>query len=835
SNVSGDDAASFTLNANDGTVNPQVGSGNIDITGTNDAPVLGNNNLTITEGASVVFDSSMLSATDVDDSDPGLTFHIVGATNGQFERVSTGLVMTVFTQADITAGEVRFVHTGGATAPTYSVYVEDGTDNSATVPANITFTPLNDEQVLAVNTGSTVDEGSTGNPITTAMLQTTDGDNTADQLEYTLTTAPSNGTLYLSGMALSVTDTFTQDDIDNDRITYTHDGSETIADHFDFSVDDGAGTPSTGSFDITITPVNDNDPVARNDAITVDQGATITTLDGGATSVLANDSDADLPNDTLSVSLISAPSHGSLSLNADGSFTYIHDGSMNLADSFTYAVTDADGGITDTGSVTIAVNWINQPPTATHLNTGETYVEDTPFHLTDIQVSDVDSATVTATLTVSDPAAGSLSTATAGTVTATFSGGIWTASGPIDDVNTLLAGVTFTPAADYDSDFTIATRIEDGAGAAVTGVKRISATPVGDTPRVGSASAPMNGSSGLIVIRPHAQDGAEVTHLRISDITNGSLTLADGTPIHDGDFITVAQGESGIRFTPLVDSMAPGSFRVAASEDGVNVAQQSGTAIAVVTVTPPSANDPMIDSGVGAEAPAAPPTETESPPAEEILEVAAEDAAAPVLEETVAPVQAAAAQPTDSGSPKPAAARLPFLIKASRQFGGSKQTDAAAPAPEERQANADPAPRVETKEERPSERIEQIVRTHNRMSAQVYLNMVNALDAMQEEVAVESTITQTMVGSAIAVSTGLSVGYVVWLVRGGLLLSSLLSSLPAWQILDPLPVLAGRREDRDEDSDDSLAAILERQREAGAAKPTAADRDADAAERDRQP
>ena len=36
-------------------------------------------------------------------------------------------------------------------------------------------------------------------------------------------------------------------------------------------------------------------------------------------------------------------------------------------------------------------------------------------------------------------------------------------------------------------------------------------------------------------------------------------------------------------------------------------------------------------------------------------------------------------------------------------------------------------------------------------------------------------------GSTVAVSTGLSVGYVLWLVRGGVLLSSVLSSMPAWQ------------------------------------------------------
>ncbi|WP_418316904.1 putative Ig domain-containing protein [Piscinibacter sakaiensis] len=47
-----------------------------------------------------------------------------------------------------------------------------------------------------------------------------------------------------------------------------------------------------------------------------------------------------------------------------------------------------------------------------------------------------------------------------------------------------------------------------------------------------------------------------------------------------------------------------------------------------------------------------------------------------------------------------------------------------------------------------------------------------------------------MIASSLAISSGLSLGYVVWLVRGGVLLSSMLSALPAWQMIDPMPVLA---------------------------------------------
>jgi hypothetical protein len=64
------------------------------------------------------------------------------------------------------------------------------------------------------------------------------------------------------------------------------------------------------------------------------------------------------------------------------------------------------------------------------------------------------------------------------------------------------------------------------------------------------------------------------------------------------------------------------------------------------------------------------------------------------------------------------------------------------------------------------------------------------LNRVREAQMASITAHQRLMTSTIVVSAGMSVGYVVWLLRGGLLLGSLLSSLPAWQVIDPLPVLA---------------------------------------------
>ena len=90
------------------------------------------------------------------------------------------------------------------------------------------------------------------------------------------------------------------------------------------------------------------------------------------------------------------------------------------------------------------------------------------------------------------------------------------------------------------------------------------------------------------------------------------------------------------------------------------------------------------------------------------------------------------------------------------------------------------------------------------------------LDRLRDDVAGDIFADRTIVGSSIALSTGLSVGYVVWLVRGGVLLSSVLSSLPAWRLVDPLPVLAYTQREpdqnrtEDEDDEESLESLVKK-------------------------
>jgi Ca2+-binding RTX toxin-like protein len=118
----------------------------------------------------------------------------------------------------------------------------------------------------------------------------------------------------------------------------------------------------------------------------------------------------------------------------------------------------------------------NHRPSVANLTASEIYTKNTPLNLTDIIISDADNDNVTATLTLSNISVGSLSTASFGAATSFYEAatGVWTASGTLSDVNTLLAGVIFTPSANFNGTFTINSSITDGTARPLTGSKNFS-------------------------------------------------------------------------------------------------------------------------------------------------------------------------------------------------------------------------------------------------------------------------------------------------------------------------------------------------------------------------
>ncbi|WP_162052193.1 CARDB domain-containing protein [Gloeothece verrucosa] len=165
------------------------------------------------------------------------------------------LTQTTLTEASY-IGEVGHTYA-------FKVVATDNAGNTQEIPPNpgattqILETVTNIAPILAANNGLTLNEASTG-LITLTQLQVTDTDNSPTELTYTITGLPTQGIILLNGTQLGLNSTFTQADINNNLLSYAHNGSETTNDSFSFTVSDGAGgTISTTSFNITVNPVND--------------------------------------------------------------------------------------------------------------------------------------------------------------------------------------------------------------------------------------------------------------------------------------------------------------------------------------------------------------------------------------------------------------------------------------------------------------------------------------------------------------------------------------------------------------------------------------------------
>ena len=228
---------------------------------------------------------------------------------------------------------------------TISVQDNGGTANGGidtkTISFTITINSINDAPV-ANNDEITVEEGETTSILVSNNSSVLDNDIDVenDILNAVLISPPTNGSLILNT---------------DGSFTYSHNGSETTTDSFTYKANDGTLDSNIATVTITITPINDA-PIANDDEVVVEEGGTISMLSNNQTSVLNNDTDAE--NDILSAVLVSPPTNGTLILNTDGTFTYSHNGSETITDSFTYKANDGllDSNIT---TVNITINPVN--------------------------------------------------------------------------------------------------------------------------------------------------------------------------------------------------------------------------------------------------------------------------------------------------------------------------------------------------------------------------------------------------------------------------------------------------------------------------------------------
>ncbi|QHW31382.1 tandem-95 repeat protein [Paenibacillus rhizovicinus] len=535
---------SFTFTVSDGVLTTAPATVNITVTAVNDAP-------------------TGISATDVTDEDTVLTGTLHGS-----DIDTAGSALTFVLAAAPVHGEVSIDEaTGDFTYTPASNYngndsftfrVNDGVLTSAPATFTIGVNAVNDAPTAEGATETTAE----GTPLT-GMLVGADVD-TGSTLTFANAADPAHGTLIVN----SATGAY----------TYTPASDYNGSDSFTFTVSDGTLTSAPATIDITVIAVN-NAPTGTPAAATTDEDTALTgTLTG---------TDVDTAAASLTFAKAADPAHGTLTVEANGAYTYTPASNYNGSDSFTFTVSDGEFASVP-ATISITVNPVNDAPAGTAAS--ETTAEDTALSGT---LTGTDAETAAASLTfakATDPEHGTLT------------------------VNSASGAYTYTPDGDYSGSDSFTFTVSDGELTSAPATISITVTAINDAPTATAASettAEDTAFSGTLSGTDVDTAAASLTFAKAADPAHGTVTVeANGaytyTPNHDysgsdsftftvsDGAVTSAPATIGITVNPVNDAPAGTDASATTAEDTALSGTLSGTdaETAAASLTFAKATDP---------------------------------------------------------------------------------------------------------------------------------------------------------------------------------------------------------------------------------------------------
>ena len=406
----------------------------------------------------------------------------------------------------------------------------------------ITVTPVNDAPV-ANQDNATTDEN------TPVVINTpsndTDLDGNLDNTNVTVVTPPTNGT--------------TTVDPATGEITYTPDPGFYGADTLIYSICD-TGMPvlcDTALVIITVTPVNDA-PVANGDTATTDEDTSV------AINVPSNDTDADGNLDETSVTIVTPPSNGTVTIDpVTGEVTYTPDPNFHGTDTLIYSICDTGMPVLcDTALVIITVTPVNDAPVAN----GDTATtdEDTPVVI-NVPSNDVDldgNLDETSVTIVTPPSNGTVA---------------------IDPVT---GEVTYTPDPNFHGTDTLIYSICDTGMPVLcdTALVIITVTPVNDAPIANGDTATTDEDEPVVINVPSNDTDAD------GNLDETSVTIV--TPPSNGT-VTIDPVTGEVTYTPDPNFYGTDTLIYSICDTGMPVL--CDTALVIITVTP--VNDAPVANG----------------------------------------------------------------------------------------------------------------------------------------------------------------------------------------------------------------------------------------------
>jgi hypothetical protein len=862
-NANGAGYAAFTFQVQDdgGTANggvaidPTARTMTVNVTAVNDAPSGANNVVTTLENSAYVFAASDFGFSDTD----GNTLAAVkiasvptaGVLTNNGAAVSAG--QTVST-ADIAAGLLRFTPVANASGAGYTSFSFQVQDDGGTANGGVDLDPT--ARTMTVNVAA-VNDAPTGTNTTVTMVEDgvhvfatadfgfSDADGNA-LAAVRIASVPAAGTLTNNGVAVSAGQRVSAADIASGLLRFTPAANANGAGYasFSFQVQDDGGTANGGvdidpiarTITVDVTGVNDAPSGANNTVTAIEDGAYVfTTADFGF---------GDIDGNALAAVRIGAlPGVGALTDNgvavtagqsvsaadiAAGLLRFTPAPNANGAGyaSFTFQVQD-DGGTANGGAdldpvartMSVDVAAVNDAPSGAS-NT-VTALEDGAhvFTAADFGFSDVDGNALAGVKIAALPGAGALT-----------NNGVAVSAGQVVSAADIAAGLLrFTPAANANgagyASFTF--QVQDDGGTANGGVDldpiartmSVNVTPVNDAP-TGANNTVVMQQDGVYAFSAadfgfSDSDGNAFAGVVIAAVPPGGLITDNGAPVAAGQTVSAGDIAAGlVRYTPTVGASgmpyASFAFRVQDSGGTVNGGADTDAVARTMTINVISAA--AVGPVVGPVPVPAPPAPVQSQP--------------PV---SPAPVATGGSSPALTAQTPPGAGSARLLLASNDVLGTRVDVDegfrfqtvaaqslASVFATAQRLVNAAPvagpgfgsSSSVPVSEDKQFEfQLFGSMSVSDRASGgSRAAGLAGDLDRMRDDMGEQADLHHWVSGSIAVGSFGLTVGYVLWLLRGGALLASLLSSLPAWRLIDPLPVLS--RVDEEEDSDEDQDAFV---------------------------
>jgi len=366
---------SFSYTVSDGSLS-DTGTLTINIAGRNDAPVANDDTASTTEDASVS-GNVLANDTDVDASDT-----LVVATPGTYVGAYGTLVLAADGSYTYTPNAAAQGLDDGEVANDAFAYTASDGNATDTATLTITVNGLNDAPVANDDTASATEDAAVSGNV---LANDTDVDGETLTVTNPGTYVGAYGTLVL---AADGSYTYTPN-----AANQALDDGEMVQDSFTYTASDGTASDSA-TLTVTVNGLNDA-PVANDDTASTTEDASV------SGNVLTNDTDIDGETLTVATPGTYFGTYGTLTLAADGSYTYAPgaaaqglDTGETAQDVFTY--TASDGTASDTATLTVNVAGLNDAPVAND-DTATTTEDDAVSGNVLANDTDVDGETLTVT------------------------------------------------------------------------------------------------------------------------------------------------------------------------------------------------------------------------------------------------------------------------------------------------------------------------------------------------------------------------------------------------------------------------------------------------------